>query len=290
MNSKSIYKNTKAIITVALFGSSPNMQEIINISNRYKLKILEDNAECYLGEYNKKLIGTFGDCASFSFQNSKHLTSGEGGILITNDTDFANKVRKVQSMGYANVSASSGKVTKNTIQDPNYSRHVTLGWNYRMPELCCAVALAQVENINLLVENRINVAKLFSKVSHEFESWFTPQFIPENVKSSYWTWVVKLNRKDLTWYDFRDLFVKNGGDGIYASWKLTYNEPFFLNKDFLGREKFISDDNLKLYKKGLCPNAEYLQPRLLCFKTNYWNFENAIIQSKILYETLKELN
>ena len=116
----------------------------------------------FLAKYNNKLVGTFGDCASYSFQNSKHLTSGEGGVIITNDTDFANKLRKVQTLGYANVSAKSGKVTKDTIQDPNYNRHVTLGWNYRMPELCCAVALGQTENISQLVNRRIEVARLFS--------------------------------------------------------------------------------------------------------------------------------
>ena len=140
------------IITVALFGLSPEMDIILKIAKKYNLKVLEDNAECYLAKYNDKLVGTFGDCASYSFQNSKHLTSGEGGAIITNDSIFADNLRKVQSLGYANVNAKSGKVTKDTIQDPEYERHVTLGWNYRMPELCCAVALAQLENIHTLVK------------------------------------------------------------------------------------------------------------------------------------------
>ena len=87
------------------------------------------------------MVGTLGDCSSFSFQSSKHLTSGEGGIVLTNDIVLAENIRKVQSLGYAGVSAKKSKITKLDIQDPNYLRHTSMGWNYRMPELCCAVAL-----------------------------------------------------------------------------------------------------------------------------------------------------
>ena len=284
---KKITSKTKAIITVSLFGLSPDMDPIIKLAKKYKLKLLEDNAECYLGKYKGRIVGTIGDCASYSFQNSKHLTSGEGGVIITNDSQFADKLRKVQSLGYANVSAESGKVTKDTIQDPNYSRHVTLGWNYRMPELCCAVALAQVENIEILVNRRIQVANLFYKISKSFHDWFVPQLIPNNCESSYWTWVVLLERDDINFNIFRDKFKSMGGDGIYAAWKLTYDEPAFINTNFLNREQFISKKNLTGYKNNPCPIAKYIQPRLLCFKTNYWDFNKAKKQANILYKTLE---
>ena len=243
-----------------------------------------------LAKYNDKLVGTFGDCASYSFQNSKHLTSGEGGAIITNDSIFADDLRKVQSLGYANVSAKSGRVTKDTIQDPEYDRHVTLGWNYRMPELCCAVALAQLENIYALVERRIEVAKLFYNFTKNFHEWFVPQFIPNNCKSSFWTWVIILKRDDINFYDFRNKYRSLGGDGIYAAWKLTYDEPAFINHKFLNRQNFISKDNLNKYKNNPCPSAKYLQPRLLCFKTNYWDFKDAEIQAEILKKTLNYFN
>ncbi len=284
---KNITTKTKAIITVSLFGLSPDMDKIMSLAKKYELKVLEDNAECYLAKYNNKLVGTFGDCASYSFQNSKHITSGEGGMIITNDIDFADKLRKVQSLGYANVSAKSGKITKDTIQDPNYNRHVTLGWNYRMPELCCAVALGQTENISNLVNRRIEVAKLFYDSSSSYHDWFVPQFIPSNCDSSFWTWAVVLKRDDINFKIFRDRFKSLGGDGIYAAWKLTYEEPAFEKLKFLNRENFISPNNLKKYKNNPCPNAKFLQPKLLCFKTNYWDWSDAINQSNILKETLK---
>lgn len=277
---------TKAIITVALFGLSPDMDPIMDHAKKFGIKVIEDNAECFLGEYKGRLVGTLGDCSSFSFQSSKHLTSGEGGVLLTNDFPLADKVRKVQSLGYAGVGATKGKITKKDIQDPNYSRHVTMGWNYRMPELCCAVALAQMENIEALVQRRIDVAKIFEEATRDYHEWFTPQYTGADYKNSYWTWVCRLDTDRVDWHVFRDKFLANGGDGIYAAWKLTYLEPMFEQLNLLGREKFISSENLAQYKSGLCPVAEALQPRLMAFKTNYWDIERAYEQAEILRITL----
>jgi len=282
-----ITEKTKAIITVGLFGLSPDMDPIMDLAIKNNLKVIEDNAECYLGYYKDKIAGTIGHSASFSFQSSKHLTSGEGGMLITDDVDFANKVRKVQSLGYAGVSAAKGKITKLDIQDPLYDRHEIMGWNYRMPELCCAVALAQVENIDQLVTQRQRVAKIFQEITIKYHDWFTPQHVPENCINSYWTWVCRLNTKKVSWHNFRDKFLEYGGDGIYAAWKLTYLEPMFTNLDLLGRESLISDKNKQFYKEGLCPTAEKIQKELLCFKTNYWDINDANRQADILVKTLE---
>lgn len=277
---------TKAIITVALYGLSPDMDPIMEHAKKCGIKVIEDNAECFLGEYKGRLVGTLGDCSSFSFQSSKHLTSGEGGVLLTNDILLADRIRKVQSLGYAGVGATKGKITKKDIQDPDYSRHVTMGWNYRMPELCCAVALAQTENIEALVQRRMDVAKIFEEATQEFHEWFTPQYTGPEYKNSYWTWVCCINNDKVGWHAFRDRFLANGGDGVYAAWKLTYLEPMFEQLNLLGREKFISPKNLSQYKLGLCPVAESLQPRLVQFKTNYWDIERAHKQAEILRMTL----
>jgi len=265
------------------------MDPICSIAEKNGLYVIEDNAECFLGRYKGKIAGKSGHCASFSFQSSKHLSSGEGGMIITDDLDLANKIRSVQSLGYAGVSANKSKITKKDIQDPEYNRHVTMGWNYRMPELCCAVALAQVENIFPLVKRRQDVALIFENATKDFHDWFTPQYVPKNCVNSYWTWVCNLDTSKVGWYDFRDAFERNGGDGVYAAWKLTYLEPMFIEMNLLGREKFISTTNKSSYQQGLCPVAEKLQPRLLQFKTNYWNLDLAYEQAEILVKTLKEL-
>ena len=281
-----ITPRTRAIITVALYGLSPDMDPIMSMAKKHKLFVIEDSAECFLGQYKGKLIGTLGHCSSFSFQSSKHLTSGEGGILLTEDQDLAERIRRVQSLGYAGVGAAKAKITKKDIQDPNYSRHVSMGWNYRMPELCCAVALAQTENIDPLVQRRIDVAHIFSNATKEYHNWFIPQKTGPDYLNSYWTWVCRLDRTDFTWFQVRDAFIANGGDGIYAAWELTYLEPMFKNMNLLGREHFISADNKAMYKHGLCPVAEKLQPSLMQFKTNYWDIAEAHNQAEILRKTL----
>ena len=284
-----ITNRTKAIITVGLYGLSPDMDPICSLAEEHNLYIIEDNAECFLGYYNGKIAGKSGHCASFSFQSSKHLSSGEGGMIITDDRDLANRIRQIQSLGYAGVSADQSKITKKDIQDPSYDRHVTMGWNYRMPELCCAVALAQVENILPLVSCRQQVAEIFENKTREFHEWFTPQHTPENCINSYWTWVCKLDTSKVSWHLFTDTFYSNGGDGVYGAWKLTHLEPMFVNMNLLGRERFISDENKAKYKIGCCPKAEDLQPRLLQFKTNYWDIDDAHEQAEILVKTLTEL-
>ncbi len=275
---KKITKNTKAIIPVSLFGLSPDMEEIMNIAHENEIKVLEDNAECFLGKYKNKLVGEYGDAASYSFQSSKHLTSGEGGMVITDDEDFANNLRKVQSLGYASLSTKTAKISKDEIQDPSYFRHSSLGWNYRMPELCCAVALAQVRRIEELVDIRKQVGELFNQATQEFKKYLTPQAVPESYENSYWTWAAVIYDETI-YKEFREEFIESGGDRFYGAWKLGYQEPFLKNKNLLGREKYLTNNN---YNDGICPVAEDLQKRLMCFKTNYWDLAKAKKQAEIL--------
>lgn len=281
-----ISTRTKAIITVALYGLSPDMDPIMNIARECGLFVLEDNAECFLGTYKGRLAGRIGHAASYSFQSSKHLTSGEGGIVITDNEEFATKLRRISSLGYAGVGATKGKITKLEIQDPNYQRHVSMGWNYRMPELCCAVALAQVERIDELVARRQEVAALF-RTALDGNDWISAQVVPDGLDHSYWTFVAELRPSTVEWHKFRDTFRKLGGDGVYAAWQLTYLEPMFLERRLLGRESLISNERLSEYKVGLCPVAESIQPRLLQFRTNYWIWDEAVRQADVLRRTIE---
>jgi len=87
------------------------MDLIMKLAEKHDIFVLEDNAQCFLGTYKGQIVGTIGHAASFSFQSSKHVTSGEGGMVITNDLALAEGIRKVQSLGYVGVSASKGKLT-----------------------------------------------------------------------------------------------------------------------------------------------------------------------------------
>lgn len=279
---KVITSKTKAIITVSLYGLSPDYDKILEICKANNLYLIEDNAECFLGTYKGKVVGQFGDFASFSFQSSKHLTAGEGGMLTCRNLELANKARQFNTLGYAGVDATKGKISRNDIQDPNYSRHVSFGFNYRMSELQAAVGLGQLERAEELVGQRIKVAKLFDEVIKSTDK-VIPQINPSECKNAYWTYAMVLNtdKPEKEWYRFRDLFQKNGGDGYYAAWKLSYNEPYFL--DVVQN----SDGVWQKYNSNLCPNAEYLQKRMIQLKTNYWDFSEAEKQAEILDKTIK---
>jgi len=164
-----------------------------------------------------------------------------------------------------------------------------MGWNYRMPELCAAVALAQVENIEPLVARRVEVARLFADASADF-AWLVPQYVGPEYEHSYWTWVVRIDHPKVSWHAFRDKFQSLGGHGVYAAWKLTYLEPMFAQTDLLGRERFISESRLREYRPGLCPVAERVAGRLLQFKTNYWNLDDAVAQADVLRRTLRAIS
>lgn len=280
---KCITPKTKAIITVSLFGLAPDYDKILEICKKHNLALIEDNAECFLGTYKGKLVGEFGDIASFSFQASKHLTSGEGGMLTTNNEELADKIRRLNCLGYAGVSAKQGKITRNDIQDPNYSRHISFGYNYRMSELQAACALGQLERAEELIQNRIEVAEIFDKVI-KYQTLLKRQAEPEGYKNSYWAYclVLDTDKPEVDWYRFRNLFQKNGGDGYYAAWKLSYNEPAYQN--ILQPQAGV----WQKFDKNLCPNSEYLQKRLIQLKTNYWNLEEAKQQAKILKKTIAE--
>ena len=256
-----ITSKTKAIITVSLYGLSPDYDKIIEAIRGRDIKLLEDNAECFLGKYMNRTVGSIGDASSFSFQSSKHLTSGEGGIVTTNDEEFAIRLRKIQSLGYLGV-GKAAKIKKSDIQDPSYNRHGSLGWNYRMPELCAAVAYAQTKRIESLVDIRIKTAKLFSDAVSEYKEFLTEQYVPEGYVNSYWTWVAKIKEKEM-WHPFKDLFIESGGDSFYSAWQLSYLEPFIKDINLLSRENFISESNLQTYKN----NPQRSQPKHFLFAT-----------------------
>jgi perosamine synthetase len=283
---KSISSRTKAIMTVALYGGCPDYQEIIKLAPG--VPIIEDNAEAFGCLYYGEHIGNIGIFSSYSLQTSKHLTAGEGGLLCTNDEELANKARRIQSLGYAAVGANKFKISKKDIQHPDYERHVQLGWNYRMSELVAAVTRGQVARSQKLVNLRISYAKKFQEVA-KGSRILTPLKNHQGVDSSFWAipFVLDINR--VTWENFRDVYLSQGGKGIYAAWKLNYDEPVFRSLSFMGREKLLTAEQKEYLLSVTCENAEFLQPRLLAFRSNEWNALQQRAQIKALRRTLEIL-
>ena len=284
---RKITPKTKAIMVVSIYGLPCEMDEIMYISKKYGIPIIEDNAECFLSKYKGKMVGTFGDMSSYSFENSKHMSCGEGGMLITNNEKYAELSRKVGGHGFKNLEADEGrsKLNLDILQNPNYKRHSDIGWNYRIPEFNSAIALAQLEKLDEKVEMRKNTAKLFLNVMDECD-FLTPQVTPDYSDNSYFALGVKFEEElaGMSWFDFRKEYIKSGGDGIYGAWSVPYLEPVMTERNFVKRLPELYKDIF--YKKGLCPIAEDVQKKLMVFKTNYRDLKLAEHKSKVLQKVI----
>ena len=236
-----ITPRTKAIIPVSLYGLSPEMDRIMEIARNYGLKVIEDNAQCIMGKYNDRIVGTIGDISIFSLQRSKHLTTGDGGIIVTNNELLAEKCRKYADLGYRTLTAKpiSNEELKENIQQPDFRRHELIGYNFRMPEVCAAMGLGQLEKLDELIEKRIKIAELYAQEVKDCE-WLVPQKVPEGISHMYWAFVLKLDtdKKNITWSRFRECFLRHGGDSFYGAWRLNYLEPSLEGKEF-------PDNNIK---------------------------------------------
>lgn len=274
---KKITGKTKVIMPVHLYGLVCDMTAIMEIAKKHNLFVLEDCAECYLGKDNLGRIGgTIGDVGSFSMENSKHISSGDGGIIITDNEDLAERIRKFGTLGYKNVKAINGQVRKgkDVFQDPLYKRHDSFGWNYRLPEVAAAVGLAQLEKVEEFVKKRQETAAKYLEAIEGCE-WLIPQKTPDGYTNSYWTFAAKYEgeeKKGVSWYDFRKKFMEYGGDGIYAAWALLYDEPVIqlLNEkgqyfEGIGQQ---APSHIGFLNGVKCPVAESIQPKLMQFTTN----------------------
>jgi len=287
---KKITSKSKVIVIVAIYGLPADMDKIMDIANRHELIVIEDNAQCLLSTYKGRMSGTIGHMASYSFENTKHISCGEGGMIVTNDESYAESVRKIGGHGFKNLKADEGRIRlrQEDFQRPDYKRHDTLGWNYRMPELNAAVAFAQLERIEELVELRKKTAQIFIDVMKKTD-FLIPQIVPEGYISSYYTLGVKyegFDKHGITWTEFRKMYVEAGGDGIYGSWSVPYLEPLIKKRKFVYRLPEIYNDIY--YHEGLCPIAEKIQPKIMQFKTNYRSLDLAEKKAKILRKVIKK--
>ena len=195
-------------------------------------------------------------------------------------------MRKFGSLGYESMTSGDGRIriNKDIFQDPNYSRHDEIGLNYRMPEVAAALGLAQTERLEDFVDLRIGIGKLFSQAISECD-YLIPQATPEGYLNTFWTYTLKYNRDDVSWKDFRKKYVELGGDGIYAAWKLTYQETLMASQTYKRIAPHYYQD--LDYPNGICPVAEEIQPKLMQFVTNYGSLEEAKPFVDALVKTIK---
>ncbi|MDO8685845.1 MAG: DegT/DnrJ/EryC1/StrS family aminotransferase [Clostridiales bacterium] len=288
---------TKAIIPVSIYGLSPDMDPIMELAKEYDLTVIEDNAQCYLGYYKGRLVGTLGHAASFSFQGSKHMTtSGEGGIVICNDPELAFKIRKAGLLGYSSISAKPGSVCipRDIRQNWEFKRHDGFGYNFRLASICAALGLGQLERLEDLVAARQAVARLYEEVVSKCK-WLTAQYVPEGYVNSWWTYACRLDEDiaGINWRTFRKKFIEFGGDGLYSAWYPVHLEPVFRDMNFYGdplrapHYHPLYKGRVKSYQPGDCPVLERIQPTLMQLKTGYSNPNEPVEQAEALWKTIR---
>ncbi len=296
---RKITEHTKAIIPVSVFGLAPDYEPLLELAREHDLTVIEDNAECFLGEYKGRLVGTIGHAASFSFQASKHMTSGgDGGIVITSDEDYARRIRKAAVVGYAAVGAKPGStmVPRDVRQDWSYCRHDAMGYNFRMSAPQAALALGQLERLDYLVAARMYIAAQYEAVIHEEKcEWLIPPYAPEDCVHSYWCYACKLDeeRVGVDWRTFRKTYIEKGGDGLYGLWTPVHLEPVFRSLSFYGApERAPNFDprykgSVKAYREGDCPNVEDYRKRLCLFKTGMQTLDKVHRELDALRATIR---
>ena len=146
---KKINKKTKAIIITHIYGFPVDMDKIIKTAKKKNIFIVEDAAEMIGQKYKGKICGSFGDISTFSFYANKHITTGEGGMVLTNEKQLYEKCKSLRNLCFG----SSG----------NRFNHDDIGWNYRFTNIQAALGLGQLKNINWIVKRKIEIGKRYYK-------------------------------------------------------------------------------------------------------------------------------
>ena len=241
---KNITEKTKAIIPVDFTGQPVDMDKIKDIAKKYGLIVVEDSAHALGAEYKGNKVGSLSDITTFSFHPVKHITTGEGGMITTNDDKLYNKLKLFRTHGITRDITSL--VNKN--EGPWYYEQLELGYNYRITDIQCALGISQLNKLDKFLKKRQKIAQKYNSYLKNIDGVILP-YQATYAKSSWHLYVIqlelekfKVGRKTI----FEALRVENIGVNVH--YIPVYYHPYYQK---LG------------YKKGLCPNAERLYERIL---------------------------
>lgn len=212
---RALSERTKAIVVTHLFGNPCEMQPIMELARSRKIPVIEDTAQAFLAEENGKFAGTIGDIGCYSLQQGKHITTGEGGMVVANDDDLARRmflfINKAWGYGDAN---------------PD---HYFLALNYRVSELQAAVAVAQLEKLDFSVEHRIAAADKLTEMLQGIDGVETPR-VAANAKHVYWKYCLRVD----------DAHIEGGAVGMakLLKEKNIFSAPRYIVKPAFACEVF----------------------------------------------------
>lgn len=237
---KKITSKTKAIIVVHMAGFPAKMDEIMSIAQKYNLKVIEDACHGPLSEYKGKKLGTIGDVGCFSFFSNKNISTGEGGMLITNNEEMAKKARLLRSHGMTTMSyqRASGHATSYDI--------VELGYNFRMDDIRASIGVVQMKKLQTDLEKRIQVRNEYLKQLSNIDGITIPF---ENNTEFVSNYIMSIVLKDST-SEKRDLIRdKMHKDGIQTSVHYPAIHKFSIYKDYNAKlpiTEYVTDNEITL--------------------------------------------
>jgi len=273
---------SKAITTVHLLGHASEMDEIMNFARTNDLRVIEDCAQCPGAKYKNKNLGTIGDCGVFSFQESKNIMTGEGGMLVTDDEEIANVARMVRN---------HGEVVNETLKERTYKSEF-LGWGYRMTEMAAALGVVQVEKLDFLNGERIKLASYLSSKINKIDGLQHIKY--DYVKHVYWLFGFSFDESKIGIP--RNLFCDAlNAEGIPCG--AGYALPLYLQPLYQERRAFAFKHykGNTSYEKGICPVAESLYEKEVIvtnvcrFPANIDDIEDVVNAIHKIIENKQEL-
>ncbi len=230
-----ITERTKAILAVDVFGYPADWGRLEDIAAKHELKLIEDSCEAMGAEYRGRKAGTFGEAAAFAFYPNKQMTTGEGGMVLTDSSEIADLCRSMRNQGRNDGS--------------EWLEHKRLGYNYRLSDINCALGIAQLQRIEELLGKRESVARMYNFRLEDFPEVRIPFSSPE-AKRGWFVYVVVL--EDRYSRDSRDTILKEmrrRGIGCGNYFPPIHLQPFYM-------EAFG-------FKKGDFPITEHVSERTI---------------------------
>jgi perosamine synthetase len=248
-----ITKKTKAIMPVHTYGHPCDMDVIMKIARKHGLYVVEDAAEAHGAVYKGRKIGSIGDAAGFSFYANKILTTGEGGMVTTNDRKLADKMQLLKNHAFSH---------------ERHFWHKILGYNYRMTNIQAAIGLAQTENFEKLSNKRIENAMLYNSLLKEIDEITLPPS-SRGIKNVYWMYGILLKNWSSVTRDTLRYELASRGIETRTFFIPIHRQPVY-----------------KGWFKGNYPNSEYL-----CTNGLYLPSSTSLTEKQIRYVagTIKEI-
>lgn len=252
---RKISKKTKAIMAVDIFGHPCDISKLKKISKKYKIKLITDSAQSPYSFYKKKIAGTISDVGGISLNYHKHIHTGEGGVIFTNSDKIAKRIYLIRN--HAESVVRSNKVE-------NLSNMI--GYNFRLGEIESAMGIQQLKKLKKVVRKKQKICQLLTKNLSKLSRLFLPKVL-KGYTHSYYIYGINLDLQNIKYsreYIINKL-TSEGVPGLSAGYTCLHLLPMFQKKIAYGSKGFPWNSNLNKrnisYKKGLCPNAEYLHEK-----------------------------